>query len=252
MAKIRPKKSLGQHFLIDEGIVFDICEAVPTNSELVLEVGPGTGALTHQLHERFGDKLVLCEVDDRSVNLLRAQFPNTKIIHQSFLDMDLANLGEKVNVVGNFPYNISNQIMFKVLENKEVIRHVVGMFQKEVAQRLCASPGSKSYGILSVLLTAYFQSQYLFEVDKDRFDPPPKVQSAVIEFSRNNIDELPCSDADLKRVVKAAFGQRRKKLRNALRAIIQEEHLSLEIMDLRAEQLSLEQFIYLTNLSGQK
>lgn len=229
----------------------DIAELIENNSLPILEIGPGTGALTQFLLQRFPDGVSVCEIDVRSIAYLKSHYPSiVHIYEEDFLKMDLEKyFPDGVIIAGNFPYNISSQIVFKILENHDLIPQMVGMFQKEVAQRICATNGSKQYGILSVLTKLYFTSNYEFEVDKSAFDPPPKVQSAVISLSRStqtyNVDV-----AHLKKLVKAAFGLRRKKLRNSVRGFFDANTLENEVFDLRPEQLSLDDFIALSELTN--
>ncbi len=246
--ELRPKKRLGQHFLTNESIAQSIVDALDENELPVLEIGPGTGALTNFLVEIYSDKLWLSELDIRSVDLLKRKYPNCtgRIIKGDFLSLNIEALFPNgVNIIGNFPYNISNQILFKIFDNKTVVHQVVGMFQKEVAQRVCAVAGNRQNGILSVLLEAYYHRVYLFEIDKAEFNPPPKVQSAAVKLDRNSTFQLPYKDAELKKLVKAAFSQRRKKLRNALRPHYPESDLSARIFDKRAEELSLQDYLNL-------
>jgi 16S rRNA (adenine1518-N6/adenine1519-N6)-dimethyltransferase len=243
------KKSLGQHFLRDEQVCRRIIAAIGEDPvHRLLEVGPGGGALTKYLLQLSQVELKCVEVDSEKVEWLKNTFPllEGRIIHQSFLDMQPPFEGA-FSVVGNFPYNISSQILFRILEWKDLVPLVIGMFQKEVALRVVAPPGSKTYGVLSVLVQAYYQATYLFEVHEQCFQPPPKVKSAVIRLRRKA--ELPgyTSEADFFRLVKAAFNQRRKTIRNAVRPLFTPEVLADPLFDLRAEQLSIEQFAALTH-----
>lgn len=247
---VRPKKHLGQHFLKNEAIAKDIAEALqPGEYNQVVEIGPGMGVLTQFLLN--GDKEVyVVELDTESVSYLKGHFDMRydHIIEGDFLKLNLQDtFKENIAVIGNFPYNISSQIVFKVLENKDLIPQMAGMFQKEVAERIVAGPGSKTYGIISVLTAAYYEREYLFTVDKEEFNPPPKVQSGVIRLVRKENYTLPCDEKMFKTVVKTAFNQRRKTLRNALKPLgIPEELKESELLSKRAEQLGLEDFIYLT------
>lgn len=252
---VRAKKHLGQHFLVDQNIarkiVDSISEGDSSSPHLILEVGPGTGVLTQYLLEREDLTLYAAEIDSESVEYLQESYPQLgeRLIEGDFLQMDLTELfKEPFSVIGNFPYNISSQIFFKVLEYRDQIPELVGMIQREVAVRLAEPPGSRDYGILSVLLQAWYDIEYLFTVNPGVFNPPPKVQSAVIRLRRNNVDELGCNEELFVKVVKASFGQRRKMLRNALRAVFgrfnEEEH---KLFTQRAEQLSVEDFVELTN-----
>lgn len=247
---VRPKKHLGQHFLKNEAIAKDIAEALqPGDYNQVVEIGPGMGVLTQFLLN--GDKEVyVVELDTESVSYLKGHFDMRydHIIEGDFLKLNLQDtFKENIAVIGNFPYNISSQIVFKVLENRDMIPQMAGMFQKEVAERIVAGPGSKTYGIISVLTAAYYEREYLFTVDKEEFNPPPKVQSGVIRLVRKENYTLPCDEKMFKTVVKTAFNQRRKTLRNALKPLgIPEELKESELLSKRAEQLDLEDFIYLT------
>lgn len=252
--KVRPKKSLGQHFLHDQHVARRIVDALRPAGEptRVLEIGPGTGVLTTHLLARPGLDLKVIEIDRESVAYLRQHFPalSGRIVEGDVLEADIAGVfGTRFSIIGNFPYNISSQIFFRVLEARAVVDQVVCMLQKEVADRLAASHGSKTYGILSVLLQAYFRIQLLFKVPPGVFTPPPKVMSAVIRLERNEVEQLPCDEVLFVRVVKQAFNTRRKTLRNALKNLNLPAGISsLEIMDKRAEQLSVEEFIALTLL----
>ena len=253
MKKVRPKKALGQHFLTDLSIAARIAATLDGSKGLpVLEIGPGMGVLTRFLLEEGHDVKVV-EIDSESVEYLTDNFPDLKgrIIEGDFLKMDLAELmGEKpFCVIGNYPYNISSQIFFKILDYKNLIPCCSGMLQKEVAERLAAAPGSKVYGILSVLLQAWYDVEYLFTVDEHVFNPPPKVKSGVIRCTRNNVTELGCDERLFKTIVKTVFGQRRKTLRNSIRGLLP-PGCSLDdnpVWAQRPEQLSVAQFIDLTN-----
>ncbi|HET9824070.1 MAG TPA: 16S rRNA (adenine(1518)-N(6)/adenine(1519)-N(6))-dimethyltransferase RsmA [Chitinophagaceae bacterium] len=238
------KKSLGQHFLKDENIIKRIIAALQQCSfEKLLEIGPGAGALTRYLQQISGIDFKAVELDAEKVDYLLAQFPGLteKIIHKNFLEIDKPFEG-KFAVVGNFPYNISTQILFKILEWKNDITCVVGMFQKEVAQRIAAKEGTKIYGISSVLTQAFFDVEYLFEVSEGSFQPPPKVKSAVIRLTPKHKYLSIKSEERFFMLVKSAFNQRRKTLRNAVRRLFDEETLRQKIFDKRAEQLKLEDF----------
>ncbi len=253
MQKVRPKKALGQHFLTDLSIAARIAATLDGSKGLpVLEIGPGMGVLTRFLLEEGHDVKVV-EIDSESVEYLTDNFPDLKgrIIEGDFLKMDLAELmGEKpFCVIGNYPYNISSQIFFKILDYKNLIPCCSGMLQKEVAERLAAAPGSKVYGILSVLLQAWYDVEYLFTVDEHVFNPPPKVKSGVIRCTRNNVTELGCDERLFKTIVKTVFGQRRKTLRNSIRGLLP-PGCTLDdnpVWAQRPEQLSVAQFIDLTN-----
>jgi len=249
MNRVRPKKYLGQHFLRDRKIAERIADSLTGEGyETVLEIGPGMGILTKFLLERnFADFRVI-EIDQESVNYLVENIPELKnIITGDFLNLDINSLFKgKIGIAGNFPYNISSQILFKVLDHKDKIVEVTGMFQKEVAERICAGPGSKTYGILSVLLQAYYDTDYLFSVSENVFSPPPKVKSGVIRLKRNGVVSLGCDEQLFKRVVKASFNQRRKTLRNSVRSVFKLKSEVNPVFHLRPEQLSVNQFIDLT------
>ncbi|MFT3936788.1 MAG: 16S rRNA (adenine(1518)-N(6)/adenine(1519)-N(6))-dimethyltransferase RsmA [Chitinophagaceae bacterium] len=242
------KKSLGQHFLKDESVCKRIVAALQENAfQQLLEVGPGGGALTKYLLPLPGIDFKCVEVDDEKVQYLQQTYPllKDKIIHKSFLDIEKPFEGN-FTVVGNFPYNISSQIVFKILEWKENVECMVGMFQKEVAERIVAKEGSKVYGVTSVLVQAFFTAEYLFEIDENAFNPPPKVKSAVIRLRPLQTSVPMRSEKHLFLLVKTAFNQRRKTLRNAVRGLFEPELLNDEIFNKRAEQLSIEQFASLT------
>lgn len=248
--QVKAKKHLGQHFLTDLNIAKRISDALELETEMpVLEVGPGMGVLTQFLlqNEKYNTSVV--EIDHESVEYLRIHYPQLNIIEGDFLRLKLEELYDKpFCVIGNFPYNISSQIFFKVLEYRNQIPVCVGMIQKEVAERLAEPPGSKTYGILSVLLQTYYDIEYLFTVHEHVFNPPPKVKSAVIRMKRNNRTSLDCDERLFTTVVKTAFNQRRKQLRNSLKILIPKDSalFSLPIMDERPERLSVDQFIELT------
>jgi 16S rRNA (adenine1518-N6/adenine1519-N6)-dimethyltransferase len=243
-----PKKHLGQHFLKDQNTAQKIVSyLLADHSDVIIEIGPGTGVLTKFLLEREKE-FYFIEVDSESVEFLTKQFPaiSNKIIHQDFLKLDLKTLTHKsISIIGNFPYNISSQILFKVLENKERIPEVVGMFQKEVAERIVSKPGNKIYGILSVLIQAFYQTEYLFTVNETVFYPPPKVKSGVIRLVRKDDFHLDCNEKLFFKIVKASFNQRRKVLRNSLKSFSGWNTIDLELMSKRPEQLDYEQFIML-------
>ena len=251
MANVRAKKHLGQHFLTDLGIAQSISDSLACKyySE-ILEVGPGMGVLTQFLLQKKNIETFVVEIDHESVSYLKTHFSklNNHIIQGNFLNLPLDEIFKKpIGLIGNFPYNISSQIIFKALEHKDLIPEIVGMFQKEVAQRLVAPPGSKKYGIISVFLQCYYNAEYLFTVDEHVFEPAPKVKSAVIRLNRNERQQLPCDPVLFKRIVKAAFNLRRKTLRNALKSLnLVDESKAKKFLDLRAEQLSTEDFFELT------
>lgn len=242
--KVTPKKALGQHFLNNEEVAYNIVQAVKSNNKNILEIGPGMGVLTKYLIEKPDVNFSVVEIDDESVVYLKRHYPQLHIFAADFLQMDLAQLyNENLTIIGNFPYNISSQILFKVLDSKELVTEVVGMFQKEVAERVAAQPGKKMYGILSVLLQAFYDIEYLFTVDENQFTPPPKVKSGVIRITKNPEKSLRCSEDLFKNVVKTAFNQRRKTLRNSLKSFrFEEGFLQDEVFSLRPEQLSVAQF----------
>jgi 16S rRNA (adenine1518-N6/adenine1519-N6)-dimethyltransferase len=246
---VRPKKYLGQHFLTNPAIANRIVDSLILEpGELVVEVGPGTGVLTGPLLEKELN-LISVEIDSESVIHLKEKWPQLKdqLIEGDFLDLDLNSLSAgKIHVIGNFPYNISSQIFFKILENKHKVESCVCMLQKEVAQRIAAPPGSKTYGILSVLMQAYFGVSYLFSVKPGSFFPAPKVTSGVIRFKRNKVASLSCDEKLFIRVVKTVFNQRRKMIRNSIRPILLNLDSDFELLSKRPEQLSVEEFIDLT------
>lgn len=253
MRQVRPKKFLGQHFLKDLKIAQDIADTVDTFPQLpILEVGPGMGVLTQFLVKKERPVKVV-ELDFESVAYLRNEYPSLEdhIIEDDFLKMNLNRLfdGKPFVLTGNYPYNISSQIFFKMLDNKDLIPCCTGMIQKEVAERIAAPPGSKTYGILSILIQAWYRVEYLFTVSEHVFNPPPKVKSAVIRMTRNEVQDLGCDEKLFKQVVKTTFNQRRKMLRNSIKPILGAESplLQDEIFTKRPEQLSIQQFIELTN-----
>lgn len=249
---VRPKKHLGQHFLKDENIAAKIAGKLEHSTKIALEIGPGMGSLTKYLLKDWCKNLWVSEVDDEAVEYLNAHFPELKpnIIRGDFLQLDLEALfgKEKISLIGNFPYNISSQILFKAIDNKDMVVQVVGMFQKEVAKRICSPPGNKDYGILSVLIQAYYQTEYLFDVPPASFNPPPAVNSGVIRLQRKPQGSIGCDDVLFKKVVKTAFNQRRKKLSNALSGMLEGKKMNDDMAHLRAEQLSWGDFVKLTNL----
>ena len=251
--EVRAKKALGQHFLTDQSIAMKIVDSL-SRSEIrdVLEIGPGMGVLTQYLLKRDDLELKLVELDGESVEYLLTHFPGMqgKLYQADYLKLDIHTLfSGQYRVIGNFPYNISSQIFFKILEDKDRVPEVVCMIQKEVAERIAEKPGSKTYGILSVLLQAWYDIDYIISVGSGAFCPPPKVQSAVIRLRRNSRSSLGCDEKLFKTVVKTAFNQRRKTLRNALKPLLNESIDSSDpVFDLRAERLSVEDFVALTNL----
>ena len=252
MKFVKPKKSLGQHFLKDNNIANKIADSLDDKSENVLEIGPGMGVLTKFLLKKKYN-LILVEIDSESVSFLinNLGIEESKIIENDFLKLDLTKLFPENNfsIIGNFPYNISSQIVFKILENRNIINEMCGMFQYEVAERICESEGSKKYGILSVLTQAFFEVSFLFEVSNHLFIPPPKVKSAVITLRRKDEIELGCDETLFFKIVKLSFQQRRKTIRNSLKKINLSNNLREDsIFDNRPEQLSVNQFIELTKL----
>lgn len=250
--EVRAKKSLGQHFLVDQNAARNIVDALTYDYPIpgVLEIGPGMGVLTQYLLQREDIDLKAVELDNESVDYLLAHYPvlNGRLVYADYLKLDVRRLfPSSYRIIGNFPYNISSQIFFKILEDRDRIPEVVCMIQKEVADRIAEGPGSKIYGILSVFLQAWYNIDYLLSVGPGAFSPPPKVKSAVIRLRRNSRMELGCDEVLFKKVVKAAFNQRRKTLRNALKPILEEGFdTSDPVFDLRAERLSVEDFIELT------
>lgn len=254
MQNVRPKKALGQHFLTDLNVARRIADTIDGFTDLpIVEVGPGMGVLTQFLVEK-GFDLTVVEIDTESVAWLKANMPalDGHILEADFLRLDLDELfnGRKMCVIGNYPYNISSQIFFHILQWRNLVVCCSGMLQKEVAERLAAPPGTKARGILSVLLQAWYDVEYLFTVDEHVFNPPPKVKSGVVKLTRNNVDTLGCDETLFRTVVKTTFGQRRKTLRNSLKGLLPAGAPMPDspLLALRPEQLSVSQFIELTNL----
>ncbi len=251
MSLVRAKKNLGQHFLIDQNIARNIVESLTnTDGYDVLEIGPGMGVLTQYLLQKPAFTTSVVEIDTESVEYLHEHYPelSPRIISKDFLRMRLDDyFPGKFCIIGNFPYNISSQIFFKVLDYRDQIPEVVGMIQKEVAERLATGPGSKAYGILSVILQAFYDIEYLFTVHEKVFNPPPRVKSAVIRLKRNNRVKLDCDEKLFIQVVKMAFNQRRKTMRNSLRQFITTEEMkAMDVFNLRPEQMSVAAFEELT------
>jgi len=249
MNKVHPKKSLGQHFLKDVNIARKIAATLTGSGyETVLEIGSGMGILTRCLFERGFADLQVIEIDNESVQYLKTSLPEFKnIITGDFLSLDIERIfNNNIAIIGNFPYNISTQIFFKILKHRDKVVEICGMLQKEVAERICASPGSKRYGILSVLLQAFYTTEYLFSVPPQVFSPAPKVTSGVIRLKRNNVEALGCDESLFFRVVKASFNQRRKTLRNSLKSEFNLKADNYHEFHLRPEQLSVDQFVQLT------
>ena len=247
---VKPKKHLGQHFLLDDSVSKRIASSISCfgDNTKVLEIGPGTGALTKFLLAE-NKNVIAYEIDRESVDYLAANFPDLDVRKEDFLKLDFTEFGnQKLIVIGNFPYNISSQILFKILEAKELVVELVGMFQKEVALRVSQQPGNKQYGILSVLIQAYFDVEYLFTVDEHVFDPPPKVKSGVIRIKRNTTNKLSCDEKLFKRIVKTAFNQRRKMIRNSLKIFLNDKKTNHPLFTMRPEQMAVQDFIELTNI----
>ncbi|MBQ6083711.1 MAG: 16S rRNA (adenine(1518)-N(6)/adenine(1519)-N(6))-dimethyltransferase RsmA [Bacteroidales bacterium] len=242
---VRPKKALGQHFLVDLNIARKIVDSLSDDHDVVIEVGAGMGVLTQYLIENQLEKLQVVEIDKESVEFLKKRFPELEghLTLGDFLKYDMPDVN--IAVIGNFPYNISSQIFFQILKYRNSVSECVGMIQKEVAERIAAGPGSKTYGILSVLLQAWYDIEYLFTVNENVFNPPPKVKSAVIRLKRNNVKELGCDENLFVAVVKQAFNQRRKTLLNSLRPMIPADIIENEVFDKRPEQLSVSEFVEL-------
>ena len=257
MKQVRPKKNLGQHFLTDLNIAKRIADTVDACPDIpLLEIGPGMGVLTQFLVEK-PRQVKAVEIDDESVRYLNEKFPKLRdnIIGDDFLKMDLRQVfdGKTFVLTGNYPYDISSQIFFKMLDNKELIPCCTGMIQREVALRIASKPGSRQYGILSVMIQAWYDTEYLFTVDEDVFNPPPKVKSAVIRMTRNGVQDLGCDETLFKRVVKTVFNQRRKMLRVSLKPLFNKETMPSPeffangMMTKRPEQLAVADFVELTN-----
>lgn len=260
MKRVRPKKNLGQHFLVDLDIARRIADTVDACPDIpVLEIGPGMGVLTQYLVEK-PRPVKAVEIDKESVAFLHSHFPqlHDQVIGDDFLRMDLHGIfdGRQFVLTGNYPYDISSQIFFKMLDNRDLIPCCTGMIQREVALRMASPPGSKTYGILSVLVQAWYDVEYLFTVDEHVFNPPPKVKSAVIRMMRNDVDDLGCDETLFKRLVKAVFNQRRKMLRVSLRQLLAGREVpdgfyEGKYMTQRPEELSIAEFVELTNIVGE-
>ncbi|WP_314711919.1 16S rRNA (adenine(1518)-N(6)/adenine(1519)-N(6))-dimethyltransferase RsmA [Prevotella pallens] len=256
MKSVKPKKNLGQHFLTDLNVAKRIADTVDACPNIpILEIGPGMGVLTQYLVEKHRDVKAV-EIDKESVAYLNEAFPilHDNIVGADFLQMNLEDIfsGKQFVLTGNYPYDISSQIFFKMLDNRDLIPCCTGMIQREVALRIAAQPGNKTYGILSVLIQAWYDVEYLFTVDEDVFNPPPKVKSAVIRMTRNNVSKLNCDEILFKRLVKTVFNQRRKMLRVSLRQMIpnkvHKNFYEQDVMTKRPEQLTIAQFVELTNM----
>lgn len=254
MSEVRAKKYLGQHFLTDLSIAQRIAGSLPLDAEAdVLEIGPGMGVLTQYLLQNSHVRLTAVELDTESVAYLHRRFPQLKVVEADFLRLDLERMFPgQFCIIGNFPYNISSQILFRLLDVRDRVPVLCGMFQKEVAERIASPAGRKAYGILSVLLQAFYDIEYLFTVPQHVFDPPPKVQSAVVRLTRNGVRHLDCDEALFRAVVKTAFNQRRKTLRNSLQPLVPRGHAMYAdpLFDRRPEQLAVADFIRLTRLVG--
>jgi 16S rRNA (adenine1518-N6/adenine1519-N6)-dimethyltransferase len=258
MSIVKAKKHLGQHFLTDKNIAGKIVDSLKLQEQYkqVLEVGPGMGILSDFLLQKPEYETYLIDIDTESYQFLQKKYPQlgTRLINADFLEMDFKTVFTgKFAIIGNFPYNISSQILFKVLDNRQQVVEVVGMFQKEVAERCSSKPGSKEYGILSVFLQAYYKVEYLFTVKAGVFNPPPKVLSAVIRLTRNETAQLDCDEKLFWQLVKAGFNQRRKTLRNAISSVIPKDKITEDpLLDLRAERLSVADFVKLTNMVSEQ
>tara|TARA_Y100001968_G_C19406686_1_gene744054 strand:- start:503 stop:1255 length:753 start_codon:yes stop_codon:yes gene_type:complete len=245
MTKVKAKKHLGQHFLKDISIAENIVNQLTIKENTILEIGPGMGVLTQFLIKNNKD-LYLIEIDKESVFYLRLHYPKSNIIEGDFLKLDLKKFKNKVSIIGNFPYNISSQILFKSFHNRDQVTELVGMFQKEVAERIADLKGKKR-GILSILLKTFYDIEYCFTVDNLLFEPPPKVKSGVIKMTRNNRKQLDCDEKIFIKVVKTGYNQRRKTLRNALKSFTLNINSEMnKLLQKRAEQLEVEDFIFLT------
>ena len=249
--KVKPKKHLGQHFLIDLDISKKIADAIVLEKDNanVMEVGPGTGSLTQFLFSE-DINLIAYEIDEESVVFLNEKYPKLNLRIENILSVDWKNIFnyQPFTVTGNFPYNISSQILFKIYENRNMVFQMVGMFQKEVAERVCSGPGTKKYGILSVLLQAFYHVEYLFTVDENVFNPPPKVKSGVIRLQRNDVQNLECDEKLFFIVVKAIFNQRRKMVRNSLKSLMMGQIIDHPLFVKRPEQLTVTDFINITKM----
>lgn len=249
--ELKPKKALGQHFLKDDDVSIRIAELFTKNGLPVLEIGPGTGALTKHLLPIYGDLLSVIEVDQRSVAYLKQHYPSLagRVYQEDFLQLNIPErFPNGVNIIGNYPYNISSQIVIKVLDNAEFVPQFAGMFQKEVAQRLTAEAGNKQYGQLTLMREIFYNAEYSFDVPKEAFDPPPKVISGVMKMNFAPKDLKGADVIKLKKMIKMAFLQRRKKMRNSLKSLFTPEQLQQSIFDKRPEQLSLSEFVDLYHL----
>jgi len=254
----RVKKRFGQHFLKDEQTAKRIVSSLKGETHFVLEIGPGRGVLTKFLLEKFGERFHAVEIDPDLIAYLLEKFPALKgrLHHEDFLKADLSSIPSdnrgktphSISIIGNFPYNISTQIIFRILEYRDQVKEVVGMFQREVAQRVVANPGSRDYGIISVLVPCWYEREYLFELPPPAFSPPPKVHSAVVRLTRNGSSSLGCDEEMFKKVVKTAFNQRRKMLRNSLSGLLGAEALKEKLFEKRPEQLGIPEFVRIVRM----
>lgn len=255
MKEVKAKKYLGQHFLTDEGIAQRIGETLKNFDQYggIVEVGPGMGVMTKYTRAKYPNhNFKLVELDDESVTYLHAHYPDLTVLNEDFLRLDLSQMFDsEFAVIGNYPYNISSQIVFKVIDNRHLIPEMTGMFQKEVAERICEKPGSKAYGIISVLTQAFYDAEYLFTVDEHVFNPPPKVKSGVLRLVRRE-EPIDCDHKLFKQLVKTSFNQRRKMLRKSLKPLFSEETLKVEIFTKRPEQLSVDDFVSLVAMLPDK
>ncbi|MGQ9846463.1 MAG: 16S rRNA (adenine(1518)-N(6)/adenine(1519)-N(6))-dimethyltransferase RsmA [Bacteroidales bacterium] len=251
--KVQPKKRFGQHFLHDKNIAHKIVDIL-IDAPSIIEIGAGTGILSSILQQKFGSKVLYFDIDEEAILYLKNELriPEQQLVFQDFLTYDFPNQPNKIHIIGNLPYNISSRIFFKILEQRNTIDQVVCMIQKEVAQRIAASEGSKTYGILSVLLQTFYDIKYHFTVNENVFTPPPKVKSAVIELKRNRVDDIGCNEHLFFKLVKTAFNQRRKMLLNSLSEIISKDKIPLQYSSKRPEQMSVNDFIDLTKQIEQK
>lgn len=245
---VKPKKFLGQHFLHDKNIARKITEILKP-AATIIEVGAGTGALSYFLYERFGKNVFFVDIDQEAIYYLKEslKISSNQLLQKDFLTIDISTFQKPIHIIGNFPYNISSQLMFKILEHKDTIEQVVCMLQKEVAQRIASKEGSKNYGILSVLIQTYYHVRYHFQVNETVFTPPPKVKSAVIELVKKKDFTAPIDEDFFKTIVKTAFNQRRKILSNSLSAIIEKSQIPEKYMSQRPEMLSVADFLELSN-----
>lgn len=248
--KFNHKRKFGQNFLLNEKIILQIVNSIDYQKDSqIIEIGPGLGALTKHIVKKCNP--IIIEIDSSAIELIKKNISkDITIIHGDFLKINLNPILKKKNIIiGNFPYNISTQIIFKILEHKNKIQTVIGMFQKEVSERICSSPGSKKYGITSVLVQAYYNTKILFNVDRENFFPKPKVESTVIKLTRNKTRKINCDESVFISLVKQSFNLRRKKLKNSLKSVLLNfEKIDLDLLNKRAEDLSVEEFIKLTNL----